>query len=229
MAQNELDRPAWSALTSRHRVFALGDGRARRYPPSVAPFAASADDGAESVEALGRLLKPDNTAILLQAGDVRLPASLHVIKRADGVQMVALAFTSHIEDDRIQQLTAADAEDMLALASLTQPGPFTLKALDIGRFWGIRENGRLIAMAGERMAQPGYVELSGVCTHPEVRGRGLGRLLSRYVAGRIADQGDRPYLHAYASNAAAIRLYESIGFVLRTMMQVVVIKTAPGR
>jgi hypothetical protein len=161
MAQNELDRPAWSALTSRHRVFALGDERAKRYPPSVAPFAASADDGAESVEALGRLLKPSDTAILLQAGEVRLPANLHAIKQADGVQMVAPAFTSHIEDDRIQHLTAADAEDMLALASLTQPGPFTLKALDIGRFWGIRESGRLIAMAGERMAQPGYVEPSG--------------------------------------------------------------------
>lgn len=68
-------------------------------------------------------------------------------------------------------------------------------------------------------AQPGYVEVSGVCTHPDARGRGLARLLSRYVAGRIAAAGDRPYLHAFATNTPAIRLYESIGFVLRKTMQ----------
>src|SRR5690606_22344648 len=156
----------------------------------------------------------------------RLPASLRAIRRAEGVQMLADGGHEPFEDERIVKLGPADAADMLALAALAEPGPFTLRALDIGRFWGVRDNGRLVAMAGERMAQPGHVELSGVCTHPEARGRGLARLLSRYVAGRIVDGGDRPYLHAFASNTAAIRLYASIGFTLRTTMQVAVIQRA---
>lgn len=226
MTSHELDRPAWASLTSRHQAFADGDAKARRYRPSIVPFAASADDSPESLEALGTLLEPGDTAVLLQAGEIRLPASLRAIRRAEGVQMLADGGHEPFEDERIVKLGPADAADMLALAALTEPGPFTLRALDIGRFWGVRDNGRLVAMAGERMAQPGHVELSGVCTHPEARGRGLARLLSRYVAGRIVDGGDRPYLHAFASNTAAIRLYASIGFTLRTTMQVAVIQRA---
>ena len=77
-------------------------------------------------------------------------------------------------------------------------------------------------MAGERMKQPGWTEVSGVCTHPDARGKGYARLLSQFVAGRIAAHGETPYLHAYATNASAIRLYEQLGFELRTAMKVAV-------
>ena len=151
MTPHELDRPAWASLTSRHAGFAEGDTRARRYRPAIVPFAASADDSPESLSALGALLKPGETAVLLQAGAIRLPASLRASRRAEGVQMLASGSFAPFEDERIMQLGPADAADMLALARLTEPGPFSLKALDIGRFWGVRENGRLVAMAGERM------------------------------------------------------------------------------
>lgn len=78
-------------------------------------------------------------------------------------------------------------------------------------------------MAGERMKQEGFTELSGVCTHPDARGRGLARLLSAWVAARIATRGETPYLHAYASNAAAIELYRSLGFTLHREMHVAAI------
>lgn len=226
MTQHELDRPAWTSLVSRHRTHSEGGVTAKRYPPSVVPFAASRDDSPESLEALAALVGPDDSAVLLQADDVRLPVGLHVTARFEGVQMLAQRPMKTFEDRRIERLGWADAEEMLALASLTQPGPFTLRALDIGRFWGIRENGKLVAMAGERMAQSGYVELSGVCSHPDVRGRGLARLLSCYVAGQISERGDAPYLHAIASNEIAIRLYESIGFVVRTEVHIAMIRRA---
>ena len=111
---------------------------------------------------------------------------------------------------------------MLELAMLTKPGPFTLKALSLGSFWGIRENGRLIAMAGER--QEGLTELSGVCSHPDHRGKGLGRLMTLYLAGKIFAAGEEPFLHTFASNSVAIGLYEAIGFKLRTRMNVAVIE-----
>ncbi|TIU40383.1 MAG: GNAT family N-acetyltransferase, partial [Mesorhizobium sp.] len=96
----------------------------------------------------------------------------------------------------------------------------------LGEFWGVKIDGRLAAMAGERMKQPGYSELSGVCSHPDFRGGGLARLLSLFVANRIMARGEVPYLHAFANNAAAIKLYESIGFRLRSAMNIAVVQRA---
>jgi predicted GNAT family acetyltransferase len=221
-----LDRPVWSALNTRHASFALGDTRARRYPSSIVPFAATAAEGTEDLQALHNLVPPRESALLLQADAVVLPDGLASVSTAMGVQMIAEKPLQHVADRRVQRLTEEDAAEMLALASLTKPGPFTLKALRLGDFWGAKVEGRLVAMAGERMKQPGYAELSGVCTHPEFRGSGLGRLLSLFAAAQIIRRGEIPYLHAYASNRAAIRLYESIGFRLRTMMNVAVVQRA---
>lgn len=221
-----LDRPVWSALRTRHEAFAEGDRLARRYRPSIVPFAATAEDDADSLRALARLLPPRGSAVLVQADDIVLPAEISVISSAPLVQMVAEQPTPAASDGRIRRLTKDDAEEMLALASLTKPGPFTLEALSLGDFWGIRIDGRLAAMAGERMKQPGYSELSGVCTHPDFRGGGLARLLSLFVAGQIAARGELPYLHAYESNAAAVRLYESIGFRLRSRMNTAMVQRA---
>ena len=221
-----LDRPVWSALDTRHRIFAHGDKLARRYPASIVPFAASGADDAESLQALGRLVPAGESVFMLQSDPIALPPELTATTTAFGVQMVAEAPLPAVSDERVQQLTLDDAAEMLALASLTRPGPFTLKALSLGDFWGVKINGRLAAMAGERMKQPGYSELSGVCSHPDFRGDGLGRLLSVFVSNRIMARGEVPYLHAYANNANAIRLYESIGFRLRSKMNVAVVQRA---
>ena len=224
--KHSLDRPIWSALTTRHEAFAEGDGLARRYRPSIVPFAATAADDADSLGALARLLPPRETAVLVQADEIILPPEVSAISTAPLVQMIAEQSMPAASDERIRQLTKDDAAEMLALALLTKPGPFTLEALSLGDFWGISIDGRLAAMAGERMKQPGYSELSGVCTHPDFRGAGLARLLSVFVAGRIAARGEIAYLHAYDSNAAAIRLYESIGFRLRSMMNMAMVQRA---
>lgn len=142
-------------------------------------------------------------------------------------QMIAGRPHEKISDPRIQPLTEADAADMLDLATLTKPGPFTLRAQSLGRFWGIRHEGRLVAMAGQRMRQPGFIELSGLCTHPAFQGRGLGTLLFRFVAGEIASSGDVAYLHAYSANTSAVALYKAQGFVVRSEMNMRVVKRRP--
>ena len=115
---------------------------------------------------------------------------------------------------------------MLALAKLTEPGPFTMKAQALGAFFGVRIDGRIAAMAGERMQLTDYAEMSGVCTHPDFRGRGLARLLSIFVTHEILARGQTPFLHAWAGNTPAIRLYESIGYELRSPMHVAAIRKA---
>ena len=117
---------------------------------------------------------------------------------------------------------------MLALATLTEPGPFLPRTHTMGRFIGLRIDGRLAAMAGERMRFPGHVEVSGVCTHPDFRGRGLARTLSAAVAAEIQRRGDQPFLHAWTANTAAIALYESLGFAVRAAVNIAFVKRQPG-
>ena len=219
-----LDRPIWNALSTRHAALAEGGHLARRYAPSVHPFACSRDNSLESVRALADIAAPGETLVFLQADEFLLPPGFTATLTAFGVQMIAERQMPEIEDSRIEKLGEADAAEMLELATLTKPGPFTMKAQALGDFWGVKENGRLIAMAGERLKQDGMTEVSGVCTHPDFQGKGLGRLMTLYTAGKIFAKGEQAFLHTYASNAVAIGLYESIGFRLRTRMNVAAIE-----
>ena len=102
--------------------------------------------------------------------------------------------------------------DMLELATLTRPGPFTVEAMRLGEFWGVKVGGRLAAMAGERMMQPGHAEISGVCTHPDFQGRGLARRLMAKLIRRQMARGETPVLHVMSVNEGAIALYKRMGF-----------------
>ncbi|MBB3590025.1 putative GNAT family acetyltransferase [Rhizobium sp. BK529] len=219
-----LDRPVWNALQTTHADLAEGGKRAMRYPPSIVPFAAAADDGRESLEALENLPADDEVMAIVEAGPVTIPDGLTVVSEGKLVQMIAERPYERISDSRLQRLTADDAEEMLALATLTKPGPFTLGAQRLGTFWGVKIDGRLVAMAGQRLRHPGFGELSGLCTHPDFQGRGLGTLLFRFVAGEISARGDTVFLHAYYTNTPAITLYEDLGFKLRSEMNLRVVK-----
>ncbi|HET7570608.1 MAG TPA: GNAT family N-acetyltransferase [Gammaproteobacteria bacterium] len=212
-----LDRPVWASLTTHHAVLAEGGPLAKRFARGINVFASARDDSADALAALAALVAPGDWVVILQASEIVIPPELHVTKAATGVQMVATGRiqTDAVNDD-IQVLGDADAAEMLALAKLTEPGPFEERTHTMGRFLGIRIDGRLAAMAGERMRMPGYTEVSGVCTHPDFRGRGLAARLSAAVAATIAARGDQPFLHAWKDNLPAISLYEKLGFRIRT-------------
>jgi ribosomal protein S18 acetylase RimI-like enzyme len=220
-----LDRPVWTALAGRQAALSQGGALARRYDPKIVPFAAARDGSEEAVAGLGALAAPGESMILLQADAIVLPRGFAADTTATGVQLILMRPPPKVADARITRLTEADAAEMLEIATLTKPGPFTLKAQALGEFFGVKIGGRLAAMAGERMKQDGFTEISGVCTHPDFRGQGLARLLSIFMAHRILERGETPYLHAYATNQAAIGLYESIGFEVRREMNVAVVKT----
>lgn len=223
-----LDRPIWHALAGRQSAFAEGGQRALRFAPDIEPFAAACDDAPESLAELARLLPPEGSLVLAQAGESPIPPGVVVTFTAAVVQMVARRIDPLPPTAPAQRLTEADAPEMLALATLTKPGPFLARTHRLGDFWGIKEQGRLIAMAGERMKLEGFTEVSGVCTHPSAQGRGYASLLSRIVATQILERGERPFLHAYATNAAAIRLYEKLGFALRATNKLTALARAPS-
>lgn len=223
---SDLDRPVWASL--RHQPqWAVGGEHARRFKADINRFAAARDDSPQSLAALADLVQPGEDAVFIaQVPTIVVPPGLMTAKQAQGVQMMV---TRRLEpDDHVQVLDSDDAAEMLALATQTEPGPFLPRTHTMGRFIGIRIAGRLAAMAGERMRFPGHVEVSGVCTHPDFRGRGLARRLSAAVAADIQRRGEQAFLHAWTTNTAAIALYESLGFVTRTTLNIAVFKRQPA-
>ena len=226
---DELDRPIWHALAGRQRRFAQGSPLALRYDPEISPFAACRDDGPAACAALARLVPDTGTLVLLQAGPAPLPEGCAATLTAQGVQMRLRALRPRRLEHAAQALGAADLADMLELAAVTRPGPFLPGTPRLGRYLGIRIDGRLAAMAGERLRTGACTEVSAVCTHPDFRGRGLAAQLTSLVVERMLARGERPFLHAFADNHGAIRLYEALGFVKRRDMCVLALqRPAPG-
>jgi len=219
-----LDRPIWSALTTRQADIAERVGTAVRLKPDYGVFAAAADASEMSRIALNYLDQGPEGLWLLEVDEVTPPPGLLVVHHtAPCVQMVADHVVAPKSPFIVERLGEADAPEMLELARLTEPGPFFQHTNRMGDFIGIREKGRLVAMAGERLRPEGFTEVSGVCTHPDFRGYGCASSLMRIVAARILARGETPFLHSYAANEGAIALYEKLGFKLRSAMTLTVL------
>ncbi|KDE19259.1 hypothetical protein AZ09_13250 [Acetobacter aceti 1023] len=207
-----LGRPVWHALSGRQNSLSIGNNHALRFQKTITPFGAATGTTDADVRALGELLSSGEEIWLLEKENIPVPPGLKVLKTAELMQMVASHVQKSKHDFAFFELATNDASDMLELARLTVPGPFQADTYRLGGFVGIREKGRLVAMAGERMKPGNFTEVSGVCTHPDYRGRGYAGFLMRIVAQRILDRGEKPFLHTYSDNKAAIALYQTVGF-----------------
>jgi ribosomal protein S18 acetylase RimI-like enzyme len=209
-----LDNPARASLLGPHARLAVAHGQAVRYRPDVSVFVTLPDEPDDAAwRDVADLLGPGAVAPI--AGlRTPPPEGWEIVSDGVGVQLVDNGVAAEPDAEAIL-LGDADVPEMLALVERTRPGPFRPRTIEMGTYLGIRHEGRLVAMAGERLHPPGFTEISAVCTDADFRGRGLATRLVHAVAAGIRERGETAFLHAAASNVNAIRLYESLGFRLR--------------
>jgi ribosomal protein S18 acetylase RimI-like enzyme len=228
-----LDNPIWNALATEQADLAERAGDAARFPPSITALGGLRVATAHAFAALAGLLAPGDVCGVLLDEPLPLPAGLARVDDPPVLQMVhdgppaaerpGDGAEQASRSDSIVPLGAADAAAMQALAEATRPGPFGPRTHELG-FLGVRDGGRLIAMAGQRMRLPGLVEVSGICTDPAHLGRGHAARLTAAQLARIHAEGARAFLHVKADNARAIGLYERLGFRARRRFAYLVVR-----
>ncbi len=205
-----LDNPVFSSLTGPHARFAERRGGARRYPVDVSPFLALPDEPGEGDWADAAALAGPGGLLVLAGVRAAPPGDWTVTMAAEGVQLTGEGLAVAADPEAVP-LGRADVPEMLALTARTEPGPFLPRTCELGSYLGIRRDGELVAMAGERMHPDGWSEISAVCTDAAWRGHGFASRLIRAVGAVIRARGDQPFLHAVATNPA-IGLYQRLGF-----------------
>jgi predicted GNAT family acetyltransferase len=220
-----LNNPIWNALTTLQTQFAERSELAARFSPEVTLLAGMSRPTSQAYDSLARLLLGAGAAVFFDDPPV-LPAGWDTLDGSPLAQMICaqsdISPRSHLGS--VETLGAKDNPEMLALAKLTKPGPFGTRTHELGEYIGIRESGRLAAMAGERLHLRGYTEISAVCTHPDFQGRGYAGRLMSILMKKIVERGETPILHVRHDNASAIRLYEKLGFRTRRLLDFLIIR-----
>jgi GNAT superfamily N-acetyltransferase len=217
-----LDNPIWNALNSIHGPLALVHGLAARYPKDVSPLAGLQTATPKAFADLARLVPIGADVALFTTTPPSVPANW-TVTRGRWIDQMICEQTGPTRRIALVDLRQEDMPDMLALAAATEPGPFSESTIRMGRYKGVRSaDGRLMAMAGERLHLEGFTEISAVCTAPEFRGQGLGRTLVETFSSMLLSEGRTPFLHVKTENGAK-QLYERIGFRVRSQIRLTVI------
>ena len=211
-----MDNPAWNAMISSNGSLAFGNNEVKYFDREVSPFAAFKENTNDHFQVLYELLPHNGPVLFVAPVEIEIPVGWKVLQYIPGLQMVCAA--AKILDGvqlELTPLTDEHVPQMLALAKLTNPGPFAAKTIDFGHYMGVFEGRELVAMAGQRLHPFNYAEVSAVCTHPAHTGKGYAKKLLQYHINRIKAASEIPFLHVRDDNERAIKVYESLGFATR--------------
>lgn len=214
MKIEKLDNPIWYSLTETHKDFALDYGDIQFYHPDYCPFGGFIHFNATKIGIDVYALSTNNFYIVGEKPEFSNKIILN--KELVCCQMLLDKFV-HVEisESLVELLTTAQKTDLLELVNLVQPGYFKRKTVDLGSYYGIYKDEKLIAVTGERMKMNPYTEVSAVVTHPDYTGRGYAKQLVAHTCKKILSEDKTPYLHVADTNIGAIQLYEKIGFKFR--------------
>jgi ribosomal protein S18 acetylase RimI-like enzyme len=222
-----LDNVIWQALTTRQATFAQSFDQARSFPREVTSLAGFLEPNARGYESLAGMLGPRGTTAVFLDEPYEPRPEWEFIAGAPLLEMMCENGSDAGGPRSAEEMTALsqrDSPEMVELATLTKPGPFGTRTHELGTYFGVRREGKLVAMAGERLKVPGYTEVSAVCTHPDHAGKGYARTLMLEVMRGICRRGEIPFLHVRQDNARAVNLYERIGFKTRKIVHYAVLR-----
>lgn len=221
-----LNNPAWHALLSGNAALSQGNDYVKKFPENVSPIVGMMTYDNDHFNHLYQLADADRPVVLFSVDELSIPANWNQLVCLQGRQMTyeQTAIPPLQGDMDIVTLSEDHIPQMLTLTKLTNPGPFSSRTIDFGRYEGIIINGRLAAMAGQRLQPLPYIEISAVCTHPDFAGKGYARQLLLRQVHYILSAGNVPFLHVRSDNHNAIRLYETLGFTTRTIVQFYVLQ-----
>ncbi|MFI5451940.1 GNAT family N-acetyltransferase [Pedobacter sp. UC225_61] len=214
-----LDNPIYNSLKTAHHSFANGTENVRYYASDVAPFAGLKDNSDEDFKLLYENSATESTFVVFTPVAYAIPSQWKLLHQINMFQMVYDSKQLPTGDDLdFADLNASHVKDMLALVKLTEPGPFRSRTIELGNYTGVLNNDELVAMAGHRFNPTPYVEISAVCTHPDHSGKGYAFRLIREQIKRILEKSEIPFLHVRNDNDGAVKLYQKLGFHIRTEM-----------
>ncbi len=220
-----LDNAVWEALSSRQAHLNTGNNAVKYFAADVAPFVGMEHWDANDLALLQEQLPRERSFSVLIAKPVQLPASCKVIFSTPLYQMHCPVLKPYpVKDTDICKLGPGDLQQMLDLTALTKPGPFFSRTMEFGNYYGIFSNGKLAAMAGERLKAKGCTEVSAICTDPAFTGKGYAAALLSKVAAEIIADGCIPFLHVRSDNTRAIDLYQRSGFAIRADVHFAIFK-----
>jgi len=220
-----LDNPIYHALTTGHAHFAKGVDEVKYYLKDIAAFAGLKDNSAENLQTLYEISEPNSLFVVFSKTPLTIATPWTLLLQIDMFQLVYEG--QNIAESSNEELTDLDHShitEMTALVELTKPGPFLAKTIELGNYTGIFADNQLIAMAGHRFFPAPYREVSAVCTHPEHLGKGYAFKILQEQIKRILNRSEIPFLHVKNDNLGAIKLYQKLGFKIRTEMTAYVIK-----
>ena len=222
-----LDNPAWTALTTLQAAVALGSDLARRFPPDMAVHGGIPAVTSEAFESLSQIAR--EPVGLFFSALPQLPSGWTITRQLRMIQMLQepgeIPGFPLAPSASIVELTTDDLPEMTGIYEITRPGRTIARRIQqLGLFLGVRNAGKLAAMAGLRLHLPGYREITTVATHPDNIGRGYATALVAELVRRIRAAGEQPFLHVRDDNTRAIRIYERLGFRERTRFDYVAIQ-----
>ncbi|MCQ0111814.1 GNAT family N-acetyltransferase [Zhouia amylolytica] len=212
--EKKLDNPVWYSLNEEHGKFSVVYNQIRFYHPEYCPFGGFIEEDNTSIGINKYALLTDHFYVV---GDK--PSFKSKIQLKNELVCNQMLLKEPLDFENTECITVLKTinqkQDLFNLVNLVQPGYFKSKTSDLGNYYGIYKDNKLIAVTGERMKMNKFTEVSAVVTHPEFTGKGYAKQLIKHTTTQIFKENKTPYLHVAESNYGAIKLYEKLGFTTR--------------